>query len=195
MIADRYIVGLGVLMRTDRGSRTRSAGSCFELLSSARAFRLRERGEPRGGLGTRAIVPPGAEYVLDGDDVELLTVFVEPDGILGRRARYEMDAAVRRGSTAWLEAGKRLVPDDLWRDADADDWPTAFHRLACALDRKRRGLAQAGVKVRGAAALIEAKLPDRISMAALTAALDLTAEQLTRLLHDEVGLAWRPFVY
>lgn len=195
MIAHRCIVGLGALMRIDHGSRVGRAGSCFMIFSSGHgAFRLRAPGEPRGGLCTRAVVPAGAEYVLDGDGVERATMFIEADGILGRRARYELDATTRSGSTAWIEAGQRLVPADLWRHAAAGDWPMAFHRLACALDRKRRGLAHAGAKVQRAAALVESQLPERLSLGALSAALELTLEQLTRVLLDEVGLAARPFV-
>ena len=195
MIADRSIVGLGALLRIEHGSRVGRAGRCFVVLSSGHgAFRLRAPGEPRGGLCTRAVVPAGAEYVLEGDGVERATAFLEADGILGRRARYELDATTRSGSTAWIEAGQRLVPADLWRHAVAGDWPMAFHRLACALDRKRRGLAYAGAKVQRAAALVESQLPERISLAALAGALGLTLEQLTRLLLDEVGLAARPFV-
>ena len=182
-------------MRIDHGSRVGRAGSCFMIFSSGQsAFRLRAPGEPRGGLCTRAVVPPGVEYVLEGEGVARATVFLEADGILGRRARYELDATTRSGSTAWIEAGQRLVPADLWRHAAAGDWPMALHRLAGALDRKRRGLAYAGAKVQRAAALVESKLPERISLAALSGALDLTLEQLTRLLLDEVGLASRPFV-
>jgi len=195
VIADRYIVGLGVLFRVDRGSRTGSAGSCFEILCAGRRpFRLRSANEVRGVLCTRAIVSPGARYIIEGDDVQVATAFVEADGILGRRARYELAATPSRGSTAWVEVGERLVPTDLSASVDAD-CDTASRRLAAALDRKRRGLQYAGPKVRRAAHLVESALPHRVSLAEVAGALDMTLEQLTRLLLDEVGLAARPFVF
>lgn len=195
MIADRYIVGLGVLIRSDRGSRSSSAASCFEILSAGRRpFRLRAADETHAALCTRAIIPPGARYVIEGDDVQLATVFVDADGTLGRRARYEIDATNRSGSTAWIDVGERLVPPDLWTHVEADDSPTAVRRLATALDRKQRGLAGAGPKVRRVTTLVVSRLPERVSLAASAAAVDLALEPLTRLLLEEVGLAARPFV-
>lgn len=183
-----------MLIRADRGPRSRSAGSCFEVLCAGRRpFRLRTPEEARGALCTRAIVPPGMRYVVEGDDVQVVTAFVEADGILGRRVRYEMDAMACRGSTAWIDVGERLVPSDLWTHGEAGDWHTAFRRLATALDRKQRGLAWAGPRVRRAAALVESRLPDRVSWAAIAGALGVTLEQLTRMLLDEVGLPARPF--
>jgi AraC-like DNA-binding protein len=194
MVTDRYIVGLGVLLRTGRAARSGVTGRCFELLSArSGAFRLKAAGEARGALCTRAVIPPGAGYVIEGDHVELATTFVEADSALGRRARYETDAAAGRGSRSWIDVGRQLATPQLWTAIDAADWQRAIRVLHWALGREPLALHDAGPTARRAAEAVRAGMSGRVRVVALAGSLGLSVDQLTRALLAEVGLPARPF--
>lgn len=193
--ADRYIVTLGVLVCIEPSPfASEPSRSLTVLTAAAGGFRISVNGESRGAVCDVIVIPPGTRYSIADSTAEILRFLVEPGGNVGRRLRYALKSDPKRGSTAMIDVGRRLVEHPQVSAMRRGTWHTTVRTMFARIDPPNAPRSEDVDLLQRLAAAVEHELHGPIATPTLTARLGVPPERLGQTLSRQIGLPIRPFV-
>lgn len=188
MVGPRWLAYLGAVGPTQEHSH-----HAFQLVRATEGLLALVDARGRRAEGTVAVIPPDTAHRIEHGAARASLVFVDPDGLVGRRLRQ---LEVGTASAEWVHAGTPLLrvphPAEL---VSADDWVRLVEESLMRLV----GEAISPGAVHPAIKRLVTLLPGRIeagdvSQRALAQEVGLSAGRLGHLFSTSIGIPLRPYI-
>ncbi|QSQ17630.1 helix-turn-helix transcriptional regulator [Myxococcus landrumensis] len=156
---------------------------------------LHLRGTRRDGAveGQAAVIPPDALHEVTAPSPSVLLLYLDPDGLVGRRLRRALGATGE--AVDWMHAGTPLLP--VTPRAAPETWAQARQLAQSFVDALASPEARPQVlhpAVQRAVRFVAANLEGDIRLGAVAEHAEISPGRLTHLLPEHVGLPLRPYV-
>ncbi len=192
----RFFLGDGWLVYAGPvGATTAHAHHAYQLIRCLDgSLGLRGDGETEAVACTAAIIPPDAVHTMEAGALAAAMVYVDPDVFTGRRLRRGVTNA--SDALGWQHAGQALTHAAL--DGLPQTWTEArtVHDLFVrhASGAQPRAVPMHPAVLRARAWLATHLMDGNVSLERVASEVGLSADRLSHLLNDELGIGLRPLI-